>query len=104
MGQRLSATDAAEKDAQIMLSEEGCALDMGKRLSPKYAAEKNAQILSRKEEWARGRKSTDTNAVRMGAQTMSSKVECAGGMGQRLSTTDAAEKDAQIMLSEEGCA
>jgi hypothetical protein len=38
----------------------------------------------------------------MGAQIMLRKEECAGGMGQR--SKYAAEKDAQILLSEEECA
>jgi hypothetical protein len=47
MGQRLSTNDATEKDAQIMLSKEECALGMGQR--PNDAAVRDAQIMLEKE-------------------------------------------------------
>ena len=50
MGQRLSTSYAAEKDAQIKSSEEECALGMGQ--NPNDAAVKDAQIKLEMEECA----------------------------------------------------
>ena len=52
MGQRSNASDAAVKDAQVLLKREECALDMGQRENVNDVASKDAQVLLRSEECA----------------------------------------------------
>ena len=63
-----SVSDAALKDAQVLLRREECAESMGQRSNDATATD--AQIKLRKEEYA-------------------------SGMGQKLNTNDAAVEDAQ---------
>ena len=68
------------------------------------AAVKDARIMSSKEECAVGMGQSSNNAALKDARTKSSKEECAVDMEQRSSASDAAVKDVQTLSSEEECA
>ena len=75
MGQRRNY--AAMKDAQLQQSKEECAINMGHRLHTNCARLKDVQIKPNEEECALSMEQNANDAAEKGAQTKSSRGECA---------------------------